>query len=1003
MSVSDNQEKTRRIDMTKDIAVTGVAIDNEKTVVALTGNVTDNDITVKPSKDNRDSDVSGNDFLLKGDVYKNVKCISNSSGEAQVYLVERDGVQYVLKVYYPNFKLNRDIIKIVSNMSFEMIMKVYDYGSTYVEGKKRDFELMEYLKGGTLNHYDVQGDFNKFRRIALQCAGALEYIHRRGIIHKDIKPGNFFFRDEEQTEVVLGDFGISSPYDADKTMVAKTTQARTPAFAAPDMYSNVIDGEVEISPSVDFYSLGITLMVIWLGKKALDSNERTMMRMKMEGQLAHINDLPEKVRSIVQGLTTVNPSKRWGYDEVERWFKGEDVKVDLSSPFLRYNSFVIDPDKNLLAQTPKQLASLFYENKSLGITYLYNHKVDQWLESSGNDKLALKIREIVTDIYPADSNAGLMASIYILDPEFPYIDIKGNQCTNLHAICISLVSNMQEYGLLLRNPNDDVFLYLQSHTDCNIERMRNYFKRTKENASHRISILRMVYEFDPDVPFLAKYPSSTLIEIVHSFGYEDVTEDDWISICDGRLLSWMYCHSDRMECETVRIMTEGQKPSKTLAYKVMYNIDRNVAFDLREADTPEKVAELMNEKLLACQHLSTEEFKKEMDDYVNTDGILFYYAQMHGWYSEVSEGKRRFNFNSEENRERMGAYDIQTAAYSFCKILGRVPDYQINNMLIVNDESQLDKRYVADIRNEIKHGNFAQWLSIFYHENPDASFDELYSYEKTLESWLLRLGDYDATQKYYRRYISAQDETKKQLESARSLWNHASSKEKVWNMVFYGLCVFWLILIIFVGITDHGRQYLVDHTVFSIGVPLGLSTALICIVHAYFKGWGFTLCLFAAVAGFVSSAIPIMILREIYKNVPSLFTPMLVLISVVYIIICNLTNYRRNSDDEKAAINEVLEDDIKSTLLEPLYYTFKMRSYKYKGTKFAMLQDVSDHVRSMAGECVVHYISWSILVMVLILDFIIYSPSFMNTPNPKLPTWRVDYQEVLHSLKKSIE
>ena len=101
------------------------------------------------------------------------------------------------------------------------------------------------------------------------------------------------------------------------------------------MYSDVIDGEVEITPAADFYSLGMTLFACWLGENPMSANERTMMRQKNEGRLPRLNELPESVRTIVMGLTVVNPLRRWGYDEVERWFLGEDVPVDISSPVLQ--------------------------------------------------------------------------------------------------------------------------------------------------------------------------------------------------------------------------------------------------------------------------------------------------------------------------------------------------------------------------------------------------------------------------------------------------------------------------------------------------------------------------------------------------------------------------------------------------------------------------------------------------------------------------------------------
>ena len=128
-----------------------------------------------------DDDVSDNSFVLKGVGYRNIQSLSNNSGEAQVFLVERDGEKYVLKIYYPSFDVNKKILQRVYNFDFEMIVKVYDFGKTYVDGKHRYYELMEYLQGGTMSDYHLNGAFDKFRRIALQ--GAAAFKHGRNVSH----------------------------------------------------------------------------------------------------------------------------------------------------------------------------------------------------------------------------------------------------------------------------------------------------------------------------------------------------------------------------------------------------------------------------------------------------------------------------------------------------------------------------------------------------------------------------------------------------------------------------------------------------------------------------------------------------------------------------------------------------------------------------------------------------------------------------------------------------
>ena len=958
------------------------------------------DTTIRPGDSSKR--VSGGDveFLLKGRIYQSVKCLSDNSGEAQVFLVKGEEGERVLKIYYPNFTIKKTLMRIVQNIGMEMIVRIDDYGKTYVDGKNRDYELMEYLRGGTLNHYDLDGDFNQFRRIALQAAAALTYCHNNNIIHKDIKPGNFFFRDTNHKELVLGDFGISSVLEGDEKL-HRTTQARTPVYAAPEMYNDVIDGEVEITPAVDFYSLGITLLTLWLGENPLNLNERVMMRKKNEGRLPRVNELPDRVKMIIQGLTSVNPQTRWGYDEVERWFLGEDVKIDLSSPILKYRSFIVDPERNLVADNIHELIPLLVDNERLAINYLYNGRIAGWLEQCGNVKLSSVVKDIVVNRYPADQKAGLMASVYVMEPTYPYKDVRGNLCDDVHSVAISVLSYQEEYSLVLTNPNDTLFLYLESHSKADVNRLRSYFS-PESKMDKRIAILRLAYEADPDIPFLGKYPSSSLSEIVHSFGHEDCTEDEWTSLSDGRLLSWMYSHEDHMACEALRIMTAGKKPTRSQGYKVLYNVDRDAAFDLRDANTPYKVGEVLCEDLKKWQNLTDQEFAAQLADYMDPDGRFFYFAQLHGWFEQISQARACFDMKSEENKERLGAYDIRTAAYRFCRILGVTPTYLLDDGTELKSGSNIDTHiYRPQLLSAMKQGSLSQWMAVFYHEDPTRDFSEPYSYERKLEEWIISLGQVDSNHKYFKRFGTAKEETAKKYKEVRMGYHRAKAKESRWRYIFYGLCALWIVLLLVCGVS--GRDYLFHHSMMAIGIPVGGVTAVIVGLRAYFRGYGFVMSCLWGLLGMLSSWIPITILKTIDQANPSLFVPAAIVITLVYMAICHVTDFRSDSKGDNQLISEVMEDDIKSTLLEPLYYTFKQKSFKFKGSKFGMLDDVTNQVRSISGESVLHYILWSVMVGILLMEMIVFSPKLLNYPNPNTENVHVSPTEVVEQIQEDVE
>ncbi len=938
---------------------------------------------------------AGESFLLHDEYYLKKTCLSDNSGEAQVFLVEHNGKEYVLKVYYPNFDVNKKLLQVIMNFQFEMIVRLIDFGKTYVDGKRRSYELMEYLQGGTLQEYHLNGNLNKFRRIALQAAAALAYCHKNNILHKDIKPGNFFFRDKEQKELVLGDFGISSMLEKEgKTY--RTTQARTPIYAAPEMYADVIDGEVEITSAADYYSLGITLFAVWLGENPMSSNERVMMKQKSEGRLPRLNELPEQVRHIVQGLTAANPPSRWKYEEVERWFLGEDVPIDISSPFLRYKTFIVDPDRNLVAENVHELVPLLMANEKLARSYLYNGRITTWLEQSGNTKLATAVKDIVTERYPADQRAGLMAAVFAMEPTYPYRDVRGTICDDLHSISLSLLSNQERYFLELQNPNNELYIWLESHTKCDVNRLRSYFRA---DADERVALLKLVFEIDSDIPFLTRCPSSTMQEIVHAFGYNNPSEDEWHSLTDGRLLSWMYCRGDVMACESLRILTQNQPYSQALAYKVLYNMDRDTAYDLREARTPEDIGNLLAEKLKQTEHLSAEDFATEIDDFSNPNGRFYYYAQLHGWNEYIAEATRCFDLNLPENRERLSAYDLRTAAYRFCRILGVVPAYLLPNGTLLTDGRNIDRKQTSAVKSEFRSGVIAQWLSVFFHENPSEEFKEEYSYERALEEWVLELGSFDNQQSYYKRFVKAREETAERVKEVRRQWLLARWRDRVWRFSFYALCAVWILLVMFYGITGHS-YILYRHWILSIVLPIGGMLGLIIGIRAFFRGFGALMSILSGLVGVALSLIPLYGLRWVDLHHPTWFNATVALLTLLFIVFAYVADFRNDNQTDSKFIQGILnENDVKSSLLEPLYYTFKTKSLRYKSSKFGLLDDISDQMRGTSGESAIHYGLCCALMAILISMFCLFSPAILDVKMPG----HEEASEVMEQIQKNME
>ncbi|MBO4260907.1 serine/threonine-protein kinase, partial [Streptomyces griseorubiginosus] len=188
------------------------------------------------------------------------------------------------------------------------VVRVYDV----VDEGERLWIVMELVEGRSLERIMVESGSLSPReaaRTGLGLVAALRQVHARGVLHRDIKPGNVLVEAAGE-RVVLTDFGIAALQDA-KALTMVGMLVGSPDYMAPERISGRPQG-----PPSDIWSLGATLCAA-LGGRSPFSRDTTLAT--LHAVLYEEPELPAAagpLRSILAALLEKEPEVRPGLDEL---------------------------------------------------------------------------------------------------------------------------------------------------------------------------------------------------------------------------------------------------------------------------------------------------------------------------------------------------------------------------------------------------------------------------------------------------------------------------------------------------------------------------------------------------------------------------------------------------------------------------------------------------------------------------------------------------------------
>ena len=199
--------------------------------------------------------------------------------------------------------------KITGMLRHPNIVEVYNAGFD----DEAWYMVMEYVSGGETLHRHTRPDrllpLDQLVRAVFKCAKALDYAHRKGVIHRDIKPKNILLT--EEGEVKVSDFSIALRTGLDVTDTQVDGYLGSPLYMSPEQ----VRGD-PVSPRSDIFSLGVLMYGLLTGKAPFAANTIAtviyQITNKPHTSVREIrSEVPQALEVIVDRCLTKDPEDRY--------------------------------------------------------------------------------------------------------------------------------------------------------------------------------------------------------------------------------------------------------------------------------------------------------------------------------------------------------------------------------------------------------------------------------------------------------------------------------------------------------------------------------------------------------------------------------------------------------------------------------------------------------------------------------------------------------------------
>lgn len=244
----------------------------------------------------------------------------SARGPSAVYLARDLGTGriVVLKVLYLEMVAGKLVarfsreVDVLQQLAHPNIVRILDYGLNHAETELPtpiSFIVMEYVEGLTLKQIIRRLGFlspENTAALARQVATALDAMHQRGLIHRDLKSNNIMVTADNLPTII--DFGIVKNMAADEELTGKFTFAGTLSYAAPEQLKDSRNVDIRS----DLYALGVVMVECLQGKvPARDRTGRHALIPAEPDETVPVANITANLHKVVERLLSLDPASRF--------------------------------------------------------------------------------------------------------------------------------------------------------------------------------------------------------------------------------------------------------------------------------------------------------------------------------------------------------------------------------------------------------------------------------------------------------------------------------------------------------------------------------------------------------------------------------------------------------------------------------------------------------------------------------------------------------------------